>query len=116
MPTHPDANRFPDSVAVDLADILTQLLPHLDDDDVARAATVGVLRAQGRRLRSSPALGALLAQPFALRAGLDPTTIVAAFERRSARGGSTWGVVGDPARRSILFDRPGHGVAIADTE
>jgi hypothetical protein len=92
------------------------LLPHVDQDEVARAATVGVLRAQGRRLRSSPALGALLARPFAAQAGLDPTTTVAAIERRSSRGGSTWGVIGDPGGRRILFDRPGRGVSIAERD
>jgi Acyl-CoA dehydrogenase, C-terminal domain len=90
-----------------------ELLPHLDDVD-ARAATIAGFRAQGRRLRASPALGALLAQPIALRAGLDPSTTVAAIGRPSVDGGDTWVVLGDPDGRRVLFDRPGHGVVVAE--
>lgn len=92
------------------------LLPHLADDDVARAATIAVFRAQGRRLRRSPALGALLAQPFADTAGLDPATTVAAIGRPAADGRTTWVVLGDPGGRRILFDRAGAGVVVADAD
>ena len=91
------------------------LLPHLSDDD-ARAAAMAVFRAQGRGLRSSPALGALLAQPLIERAGLDAGSAVAAIGRPAPDGGTAWVVLGDPAGRSVLFDRPGHGLVGGDPE
>jgi hypothetical protein len=91
------------------------LLPHLDDEE-ARAATVAVFRAQGRGLRSSPALGALVAQPLAERAGLDPASVVAALGRPTAGGGTAWVVLGDPDGRSVVFDRPGCGVVVAEAD
>jgi alkylation response protein AidB-like acyl-CoA dehydrogenase len=91
------------------------LLPHLADDD-ARAAAVAVFRAQGRRLRGSPALGALLAQPLIEAARLDQGSAVAAIGRPSADGGTAWVVLGDPAGRAVLFDRPGLGLVGADPE
>jgi hypothetical protein len=84
------------------------LLSDLADDDTA-AAVFGALRAQGRELADTPALGGLLAQPFADALGLAPGECVAAVARRSPRRGEVWVVTGSSGDRRVLFDVPGVG-------
>jgi len=91
------------------------LLTDLGDDEVA-SAVLGTLRAQGRELADTPALGGLLAQPFVEALELAPGTCVAAIARRSPTRGPVWVVVGDAAERSILFDIPGRGVYLVGAE
>lgn len=90
-------------------------LPHLDDHE-ARDAVFAVFRAQGRELASSPALGALLAQPFLDGTAIAPGSVVAATWRRSTRRGPVWVVVGDPGQRLLLFAEPQRGVFIVDAQ
>jgi hypothetical protein len=88
-----------------------ELLGELDDPD-ARVAVFALFRAHGRELADTCALGALAAAPYVGgRSGNG--TVVAAIPRWSARRGWLELVVGDPAADHILFDRPGHGAAIA---
>jgi len=89
------------------------LLDHLDDRSL-RTAAFALFRAQGRELASSPALGALLAQPYAASTGAAPGTVVAAALRHSPRKGLVAVVVGDVAGRAVLVDRPGEGVSLVD--
>lgn len=89
------------------------LLPDLADR-TSRMATFALLRAQGRALASSPALAALLAQPFLELTGHEPGSVVATVRRRSARHGVAHLVLGDVAGRALLVDRPGEGVGLVD--
>lgn len=91
------------------------LLPQLDDPE-ARMAVFSVFRAQGGELASSCALGGLLAQPYLLRTDMAGGSVLAAARRDTANGDTVHVVVGDPAGRSLLLDRPGHGAAIVDLE
>ena len=91
------------------------LLGALDDED-ARHATFALFRAQGRTLADSPALGAILAQPYLAHTAIAPGTAVAAIRRQSRRRGPVWVAVGDVAGRHLLFDEPGHGVHIVGPE
>lgn len=88
------------------------LLPQLDDPEM-RAAVFALFRAQGGELASSPALGGLLAQPYLEGTAIAPGTVAAAVARSSIRRGEVHVVVGDVDGRQLLFDRPGHGTAIA---
>jgi len=90
------------------------LLPGVDQDDVAAAAVVAALRAQGRELADTPALGGLLAQPFAAALDLEGDGCVAAIARTSRSGGLRWVLTGDVAGRQILFDVPGRGTHVVD--
>lgn len=89
------------------------LLPELADME-ARRAVFAVFRAQGRTLAASPALGGIVAQPYAERTGQAPGSVVAALRRRSPRRGFVWTLVGDPGGRSVLFDVPGEGSYLLD--
>ena len=90
-----------------------ELLPGLDDDETA-GAVFAALRAQGRVLSDTPAVGALVAQPFAEALGRAPGECIAAIARPARDGSSRWVVLGDVAGRSILFDEPGRGVTVVD--
>jgi alkylation response protein AidB-like acyl-CoA dehydrogenase len=91
------------------------VLPHLDEPE-ARAAAFAVFRAQGRALAPSPALGALLAQPYLDGTDLAPGTVVAAVPRTSARRGPRLVVAGEPRARLILVDLPGRGASLVRPE
>ncbi len=88
------------------------LLPALDDDEAA-GAVFATLRAQGRRLADTPAVGGLLAQPFLDPAAQAPGACVAAIAR-TGPSGDRWLVLGDTGSRSLLFDDPGRGVFVLD--
>ena len=90
-----------------------ELLPDLSDDEIA-GATIGALRAQGRELADTPALGALLAQPYVEAMGLAPGACVAAIARRSRSRGDVWVVLGNTGDRPVLFDVPGAGAHVVD--
>ncbi|UDY36668.1 acyl-CoA dehydrogenase family protein [Dermatobacter hominis] len=89
------------------------LLPALDDDEAA-SAVIGALRAQGRQLADTPALGGLLAQPHVELLGAAPGSIVAAIARRSPARGDVWVLTGAASDRSILFDEPGRGAHVVE--
>ena len=89
------------------------LLPDLSDDEIA-SATFGALRAQGRELADTPALGGLLAQPYTQALGLAPGACVAAISRRSRDRGDVWVVLGAAGDRPVLFDVPGSGAHLVD--
>lgn len=91
-----------------------ELLPGLDDDETA-GAVFAALRAQGRVLSDTPAVGALLAQPFAEALGRAPGECVAAIRRPTRDGSARWVVLGDVAGRTVLFDEPGRGVILVDS-
>jgi hypothetical protein len=102
------------------ADALDQLgwwdlLADLDDDQVA-TAVLGTLRAQGRALADTPALGGLLAQPYFGPLGAAPGSVVAAIGRRSPERGPLWLLVGDHGDRSVLFDVPGRGAYVVASD
>ncbi|UGQ11927.1 hypothetical protein LO772_35095 [Yinghuangia sp. ASG 101] len=88
-------------------DLLTDLT-----DPENRGAALALFRAQGREGGDTPALGALLAQPFLAASGLAPGALVAAIPRQSARRGERLVAVGDVAGRHLLIDRPGHGAFV----
>ena len=89
------------------------LLADLSDDETA-SAVIGALRAQGRELADTPALGGLVAQPYAEALGLEPGSCVAAIGRRSRAAGDLWVVLGAVADRPVLFDVPGVGAHLVD--
>jgi hypothetical protein len=91
------------------------LLPHLDDPE-ARAAAFATLRAQGRALASSTALGCLVAQPFLAGTDIEPGSVVAALPRRSTQHGKVWLVIGDVRGRQVLLDQPGLGARLLDAD
>ncbi|MDQ2677757.1 MAG: acyl-CoA dehydrogenase [Actinomycetota bacterium] len=101
----------------DALDDLTwwDLLPGLDDDEAA-GAVFATLRAQGRRLADTPAVGGLLAQPFLDATDRAPGSCVAAVPRPSPGGGRRWVVLGDVGQRALLFDEPGRGVFVVDAD
>jgi len=84
------------------------LLAHLDDPD-SRTAVFAVLRAEGRELTSSAALGGILAQPYVEATGSTHGTVVATVLRTSPRRGPVHVTVGEPGDRALLVDRPGLG-------
>lgn len=92
-----------------------ELLPELDDDEAA-AAVFSALRAQGRALADTPALGGLLAQPFATALGVEQGTVVAAIRRDTPRRGEVWVAVGDTGGRRLLLDAPGRGTHVLDAD
>lgn len=91
------------------------LLPDLDDDE-SRRAMFALFRAQGRMLTSSPALGALTAQPFVDAMDAAPGSVVATALRPSPRRGPVHVVVGDLGQRRVLVDCPGEGAWIVDDD
>ncbi len=88
-----------------------ELLAHLDDPEL-RPAIYAVFRAQGSELGSSAALGGLLAQPYLEHTDRVAGSVMSAIRRRSKTRGVVWVVVGDPADRELLIDRPGAGATI----
>lgn len=91
------------------------LLSHLDDEST-RTAVMAVFRAHGQVLASTPALGALVAQPYAELLGLRSGSVISALPRPSRRGSEAMIVLGDVAGRSLLVDRPGVGVSLVDID
>lgn len=89
------------------------LLSELSDVD-ARRAVFDAFRAQGRTLADTPALGALVAQPWVDHAGLEPGSVVAVLRRQSPTRGTVWNVVGDICERRLLFDVPRRGVGLLE--
>lgn len=92
-----------------------ELLAALDDPEL-RPAVYAVFRAQGAALCDSPALGGLLAQPYLEASDVEPGSVVAPIRRHSPTRGEVWVLVGPPAGRSLLIDRPGAGAAIIDSD
>jgi len=90
-----------------------ELLSDLSDDEIA-TATFGALRAQGRELADTPALGGLLAQPYVESLGMAPGSCTAAIPRRSRSRGDVWVVVGSAGSRPVLFDVVGEGVHLVE--
>ncbi len=95
--------------ALDWWDLLSQL-----DDRATRFAVFALLRAQGHELASSPALGALLAQPYLDALGAAPGSVVVAVLSASRRRDTSAIVFDDTSGRSVLVDRPGHGLTLFD--
>ncbi len=91
------------------------LLPALDDDEAA-GAVFATLRAQGRQLADTPAIGGLLAQPFLDAAGRSPGECLAAIPRRAPGGAQKRVVLGDAGDRPVLIDEPGRGVFVVDAD
>jgi hypothetical protein len=87
------------------------LLEDLTDPDM-RTAVFALFRAQGRELAGTPALGALLAQPFLALTGHSPGSLLATATRRSPRRGARQVVVGDPTGRALLVDHPDGGLTV----
>jgi Acyl-CoA dehydrogenase, C-terminal domain len=85
----------------------------LESDHEARLAVFGYLRAQGRRLASSGALGRLMAQPFRAVTGDGAETSVA-LEHRSRRKGTIYLILGDTASAPVLLHRSGVGLSRLD--
>ncbi len=90
------------------------LLTELSDTDAVHAV-FAAFRAQGRVLADTPALSAIIAQPYLEHAGAEPTTALAAMRRESPSRGTIWNVVGDVAHRQVLFDVPERGVVVAES-
>ena len=91
-------------------DLLAEL-----EDPAMRAAMFSLFRAQGRGLGSSPALGALLAQPYLSSTDLTPGSVVATVTHPSAER-EVQIVVGDIGDRHLLVDVPGKGAAVVEAE
>lgn len=89
------------------------LLGALDDPEL-RPAVYAFFRAQGGALCDSPALGGLLAQPYLDGSDVESGSVVATVRRQSATRGEVWVLVGSPAGRKLLIDRPGEGATIVD--
>ena len=87
-----------------------ELLDALDDADTRRAALV-LFRAQGRTLSDSPAIGALLAQPYAQLLDHDGR-MVAALPDPTGRKGAPALLVGVVTASAVLVDRPGAGALL----
>lgn len=85
-------------------------LLELLDDRTMRFATFALFRAQGHELADTPALGALMAQPYAAALGLDPSTVIAAVSRRAMETVT----VGDVAGRQVVVALPGRPVELYD--
>jgi hypothetical protein len=92
-------------------DLLTML-----DEAEPRQATFALFRAQGRQLASSPALGALMAQPYVAGRCVEAGSIAATITRRSTRRETVTLLVGDVPSECLLVDRPGSGTAVIDVE
>jgi hypothetical protein len=90
------------------------LLDDLDDRD-HRVAAFALFRAHGRELASTPALGALMARPYAT-ALPDGGPVTATIRRRSRRRGLVDVAVGDPSGSRLLVDRPGSGAGLVAAE
>lgn len=82
------------------------------DDRVLRLGAFGLLRAQGHELADTPALGALMAQPYLQALDAQPGSVVAAVVHASARRGTEALVLGDLAGRDVLVDRPGEPLTL----
>jgi hypothetical protein len=89
------------------------LLDELHDAE-ARAAVVALFRAQGRELATSPALGALMAEPYLAVTGLGRGTVLAAVPRRSSRGGWRALLVGEPRCEHLVVDLPDAEPVVVD--
>jgi hypothetical protein len=85
------------------------------DDRVLRLGVFGLLRAQGHELADTPAVGALLAQPYLASLGLAPGAAIAAVLHRSPRRGDVALVLGDPGGRDLLVDVPGQPVTLYES-
>lgn len=92
-----------------------ELLGSLSDPD-ARDAVFSTLRAQGRGLADTNALGGLVAQPYAELLGVEAGTIVAAVPRTATGGTQRWTMVGPSSDLPILVDVPGLGAVLAPAE
>jgi hypothetical protein len=94
------------------------LLEDLDDPE-SRTAVFAVCHAQGRCLASTPAVGALMAQPYLGLLGERPGPVAAAVPRGApGTHGAAVFAVGEPVAW-LLVDRPGLGawvVASGDVE
>ncbi len=88
------------------------------DDLTCRLAVFALFRAQGHELVSTPALGAVLAQPYLALLEAAPGDLLGTIHRRSRRRGPTTLIVGDPAdlagRRALLDD--GSGVVVCEVD
>lgn len=80
-------------------------------DLTCRLAVFALFRAQGHELACTPALGAVLAQPWLAAAGVAPGELIGSITRRTARGPATCLVVGELAdlagRRVVVVDEDG---------
>jgi hypothetical protein len=92
-----------------------ELLSALDDPEL-RPAVYAVFRAQGGALRDSPALGGLLAQPYLDGSDHEAGSVVATVRRHSPARGEVFVLVGPPAGRRLLLDRPGVGATVIDSD
>jgi hypothetical protein len=88
--------------ALDGPDLLDGL-----DDRLLRFALIALLRAQGRELADTPAVGLLLAVPYREVVGEDAAGIVAAITVTSPRTGERALVLGDAGDRDVLVHRAG---------
>ena len=92
-----------------------ELVVDLDDGDLLLAAFT-YFWGQCRCLAASPALCALLAQPFIDRSSFAPGSVVATISRLSRRRGPVQLLVGDPGDRRLLVDRPGSGAVVLERD
>ena len=88
------------------------LLDDLDDAD-ARDATFALFEAQGRECADTPALNALLAQPYVAVQGDRADLFSMAIDLGSPTAPGTSVFLGDTVAERLLVDRPGSGVHVA---
>ena len=91
------------------------LLPHLDQDPECRDAIYALFRAQGQTLRTTVALGELMAQPYRPLLQSGSTRVTATIAQPSKRHGVQFLLCGAPRDGFILVDRPGAGVWLVDS-
>lgn len=89
------------------------LLPQLDDVD-QRIAAFALFRAQGRELVCTPAIGALLAQPYLAGTDVEPGSVLATVPWDAPGRGRRHVVVGRIDGRRLLVDHPGQGATIVE--